>query len=107
MSERGPVIAIDGPTASGKGTISRGLAQKLGWHLLGSGALYRLVALVAAKQSISIDDPDRLAAAAAAMAVEFSAAGDAEKILLDRVDVDSPRRVTRGTLSSVGGGHKH
>ena len=87
MSERVPVVAIDGPTASGKGTISRGLAKKLGWHLLDSGALYRLVALVAAKQSISMDDPVGLAAAAAAMAVEFSAAGDAEKILLDRVDV--------------------
>ena len=87
MSERVPVIAIDGPTGSGKGTISRGLARALGWHLLDSGALYRLVALVAARQSISIDDPDGLAAAAAVMAVEFSSAEDTDQVLLDGVDV--------------------
>jgi cytidylate kinase len=87
MSDRAPVIAIDGPSGSGKGTISRGLAQALGWHLLDSGALYRLVALVAAKQSLSIDDPDGLAAAAAAMEIEFSSAADTEQVFLDGVDV--------------------
>ena len=87
MNERVPVIAIDGPTGSGKGTISRGLARALGWHLLDSGALYRLVALVAARQSISLDDPDGLAAAAAVMAVEFSSAEDTDQVLLDGVDV--------------------
>jgi len=43
-----PVIAIDGPSGSGKGTIARAVASRLGWNLLDSGALYRLVALVAA-----------------------------------------------------------
>jgi cytidylate kinase len=95
MSERVPVIAIDGPTGSGKGTISRGLARALGWHLLDSGALYRLVALVAAKQSISIDDPVGLAAAATVMAVEFSSAEDTEQILLDGVDVTTLLRTEK------------
>jgi len=46
-----PVVAIDGPTGSGKGTVSRGLARRLGWNLLDSGALYRLVALAAELQA--------------------------------------------------------
>jgi len=101
MSERVPVIAIDGPTGSGKGTISRGLARALGWHLLDSGALYRLVALVAAKQSISIDDPHGLAVAAAAMAVEFSSAEDTEQVLLDGVDVTALLRTEEhGAIAS-------
>ena len=47
-----PVIAIDGPTASGKGTVASLVAQKLGFHYLDSGALYRLVALASEKQEI-------------------------------------------------------
>ena len=92
MTDSVPVIAIDGPTGSGKGTISRGLARKLGWHLLDSGALYRLVALAAARKSAPLDDPEALAAAATAMTVEFSAAGDEEQIFLDGVDVTAQLR---------------
>lgn len=51
-----PVVAIDGPSGSGKGTISQWLAGKLGWHLLDSGALYRLVALAAQKAGAGLDD---------------------------------------------------
>jgi cytidylate kinase len=54
--KQAPVIAIDGPSASGKGTISALLARKLGWHLLDSGALYRLVAYAAQQQAIGLDD---------------------------------------------------
>ncbi len=54
MTERAPVIAIDGPSGSGKGTIARRVAEALGWHLLDSGALYRLVALAAIKQGVSL-----------------------------------------------------
>ncbi|SVD54187.1 uncharacterized protein METZ01_LOCUS407041, partial [marine metagenome] len=49
-----PVIAIDGPGASGKGEISRAVAHKLGWHLLDSGALYRTVALTAITKSVDL-----------------------------------------------------
>jgi len=51
-----PVIAIDGPSGSGKGTIAASIAKKLGFHLLDSGALYRLVGLAAIKRGISLDD---------------------------------------------------
>jgi cytidylate kinase len=66
-----PVIAIDGPSASGKGTVAARVARALGFHYLDSGALYRLVALVALDGGISFDDEAGLAQAAEAMEVEF------------------------------------
>jgi len=56
-----PVITIDGPSGSGKGTISRYLAEELGWHHLDSGALYRLLAYAALRESIALDDTAALA----------------------------------------------
>jgi cytidylate kinase len=89
MSDNIPVITIDGPTASGKGTISRLLAQKLGWHMLDSGALYRLVALAAQKHGIALDDVDSLEPLAAHLDVEFVASetGDETVVLLEGEDV--------------------
>jgi cytidylate kinase len=92
MADRVPVIAIDGPTGSGKGTVCRGLARKLGWHLLDSGALYRLVALVAAQKSIALEDQARLAEAAADMIIEFSSAQDIERVCLGGADVTAQLR---------------
>jgi CMP/dCMP kinase len=66
-----PVIAIDGPTASGKGTIAAGVARRLGFHYLDSGSLYRLVALEAQAAATRLDDADALAAIAAALRPEF------------------------------------
>jgi cytidylate kinase len=66
-----PVIAIDGPSASGKGTVAARVAAALGWHYLDSGALYRLVALIALEQDVPLDDEAGLARAAAAMDVGF------------------------------------
>ena len=101
MSKRPPVIAIDGPTGSGKGTVSRGLARRLGWHLLDSGALYRLVALVAERQAVSLDNVEGLVRAAKTMAVQFSPAGDEEQILLDGEDVTLALRTEeRGAQAS-------
>jgi cytidylate kinase len=76
-----PVIAIDGPSASGKGTIAKRVAQALGFHYLESGALYRLVALLALRRGLT-DEPG-IAAAAAEMDVEFL--GD--EIFLEDQDV--------------------
>jgi CMP/dCMP kinase len=76
--EAAPVIAIDGPSGVGKGTLSRHLALRLGFHLLDSGALYRLVALGAEEQGVSLDDEDALAALAAQLDVEFRLAEDDE-----------------------------
>ncbi|MBT9611871.1 MAG: bifunctional 3-phosphoshikimate 1-carboxyvinyltransferase/cytidylate kinase [Burkholderiales bacterium] len=64
------VIAIDGPSASGKGTVAQRVAEKLGFHYLDSGALYRLVALAAVKGGIAFDD-ERLAGLAASLDVRF------------------------------------
>ena len=83
------VITIDGPTASGKGTITRLLAQRLGWHILDSGALYRLVALAARKHSIAFDDAESLQTLAAHLDVEFVVDEDSGEIvtLLEGEDV--------------------
>ena len=69
------VVAIDGPAASGKGTVAKGVAQALGFHYLDSGALYRLVALKALRQAIPVDDETALATAAGELDASFE--GDA------------------------------
>ncbi|MCX8113474.1 MAG: (d)CMP kinase [Burkholderiaceae bacterium] len=78
-----PVIAIDGPTASGKGTVAQRVAAALGFHYLDSGALYRLVALLALERGIAADDADRLAHLAATMRPRFAGG----RIELDGRDV--------------------
>ena len=66
-----PVIAIDGPTASGKGTVAMQVANRLGFHYLDSGALYRLVALASQQKGISPSDSRALGELALAMRIEF------------------------------------
>jgi 3-phosphoshikimate 1-carboxyvinyltransferase len=66
-----PVIAIDGPSASGKGTVAARVAAALGWHYLDSGALYRLTALAARRAGIAWDDEAKVAAIAAGLDVVF------------------------------------
>ncbi|MCX7171530.1 MAG: (d)CMP kinase, partial [Proteobacteria bacterium] len=78
-----PVIAIDGPSASGKGTVAALVAQRLGFHYLDSGSLYRLVALAAQRAGISYADELGLAGLAAELPAEFAAA----RILLSGDDV--------------------
>jgi cytidylate kinase len=91
-----PVLTIDGPGGSGKGTIARQVAEKLGWHLLDSGALYRLVALDAHNKGVAFDDAKGLAELAAGLDVEFLVAGDgSERIMLSGSDVTSLVRSER------------
>jgi 3-phosphoshikimate 1-carboxyvinyltransferase len=78
-----PVIAIDGPSASGKGTVAQRVALALGFHFLDSGALYRLTALAAMKAGVALDDEAGVAAVAANLPAEFH--GD--KILLSGEEV--------------------
>ena len=66
-----PVIAIDGPSASGKGTVAQKVAEALGFHYLDSGALYRLVTLAALKRGIGVDDPAGLEKVARAIDIGF------------------------------------
>ncbi|MFS2115325.1 (d)CMP kinase [Herbaspirillum frisingense] len=69
-----PVIAIDGPTASGKGTVAQKVAQQLGFHYLDSGALYRLTALSVLRRGIALDDEHALAKAAEHLHCHFDGA---------------------------------
>jgi len=83
-----PVIAIDGPSGSGKGTIARRVADALGFHLLDSGALYRLTAIAAKNKGISLDDGDALALLARDLDIRFDGnKARSERILLDGEDV--------------------
>lgn len=83
-----PVIAIDGPSGSGKGTLARRVAEVLGWNLLDSGALYRLLALAGARSGVDPDDEAAHAALAGSMNIRFC--GDAsgeEQIWLGGTEV--------------------
>jgi cytidylate kinase len=90
-----PVVTIDGPSGSGKGTIGRLLAHKLAWHYLDSGALYRLVALVALRRHLDFGDTAALAAAAATLNARFVPAVAGERIYLEDTDVSAELRTER------------
>jgi CMP/dCMP kinase len=81
------VITIDGPSGSGKGTLSQLLAKKIGFHLLDSGALYRLVALAALKQGVNIQDEQQVEKVAAQLDVRFDITAEHTRILLSGEDV--------------------
>ncbi|WP_404363379.1 (d)CMP kinase [Marinobacter sp.] len=89
-----PVITVDGPGGAGKGTITQMLARQLGWHLLDSGALYRLTALAALRRGVSLEDVDRLVEVAAALDVAFepTAPGEPVRVFLEGEDVTSEVR---------------
>jgi CMP/dCMP kinase len=88
MTEAAPVVTIDGPSGSGKGTISRAVAQRVGWHLLDSGALYRLVAHAGLGRGLDPADVEGHAREAAAMQVVFGVGpGGTEQVLLAGRDV--------------------
>jgi cytidylate kinase len=90
---RCPIVTIDGPSGSGKGTISRQVARHAGWHLLDSGALYRLVALAGIAAGLPREDAARHAELAHRMQVEFGAGADGEeRVRLDGRDVTSELR---------------
>ena len=92
-----PVICIDGPTASGKGTLASLTAHRLGYHYLDSGALYRLTAYAAGRAGVSLDDAAGVAAVAAALPVRFSG----ELVLLAGEDVsDAIRTESAGMAAS-------
>ncbi len=76
-----PVLTIDGPSGSGKGTVSRAVAKALGWHLLDSGALYRLVALAARRAGVPLDDAGGLANAARRFDIAFDSGPAGEEIV--------------------------
>ncbi|MCL6271333.1 (d)CMP kinase [Sansalvadorimonas sp. 2012CJ34-2] len=90
-----PVVTIDGPGGSGKGTVAGLLARELGWHLLDSGALYRLTALAAINHGVELDDEASLEVLAAHLDVQFLASdveGGQVGIILEGEHVESAIR---------------
>ncbi len=91
------VIAIDGPSGSGKGTIAAQVAAALGWHLLDSGALYRIIGVMAARADVPRDDENAVAALAAALSISFADG----KVVADGLDLtDAIRTEDAGELAS-------
>lgn len=96
-----PVIAIDGPSGTGKGTLAMRLTSWAGWHLLDSGALYRVVGHYAAVRDIALDDDAGLAAIAADLPVEFVVGDDEVRVMLNGRDVtDDIRSEAAGGAAS-------
>ena len=86
------MVAIDGPSGSGKGTVSRLLAQRLGWHRLDSGALYRLVAYAGQLAHLAPDDVAAHTQLARELRVEFDQSGEEDRVLLEGLDVTAALR---------------
>jgi cytidylate kinase len=87
-----PVITVDGPSGTGKGTLSAYLADWLGWHLLDSGALYRVLALAALRAGTDLDDEAALATLARDMDVVFGRGGAGIRVMLNGEDVSGRLR---------------
>jgi cytidylate kinase len=102
MQESIPVITIDGPSGAGKGTVARIVAEQLGWHLLDSGAIYRVLAVAAQHHNIGVDDEDSLLPVAAHLDVQFQICSEGEgKVILEGEDVSNAIRTEEiGALAS-------
>jgi cytidylate kinase len=99
-----PVITIDGPSGSGKGTISQLLAKALQWHLLDSGALYRVLALAATRHSVDLTNAKALEVLAAHLDVQFIARdlGENARVLLEGSEVtEEIRAPSCGNTASI------
>ncbi|PIE83601.1 MAG: cytidylate kinase [Candidatus Contendobacter odensis] len=102
MSHCVPVITVDGPSGVGKGTLCQWLAQHLGWHLLDSGALYRLTALSALRRNTPLDDEAQISAVANTLDVKFiPKEQDSVRVILEGDDVsDTIRSEACGNAAS-------
>ncbi|MDF7681282.1 (d)CMP kinase [Enterobacteriaceae bacterium ESL0689] len=87
-----PVITIDGPGGAGKGTLCKAMAETLGWHLLDSGAIYRVLALAALHHHVDVEQEDTLVPLAAHLDVCFVTTDDKLKIVLEGEDVSATIR---------------
>lgn len=102
-----PVLTIDGPSGSGKGTISRAVAERLGWHYLDSGALYRAVGLAAAWEGIDLSDAEAVAQCAARTEIRFETQGAGEPhVIVNGKDATRQLRMeTAGAAASAIAAH--
>jgi CMP/dCMP kinase len=99
-----PVLTIDGPSGSGKGTISRMVAENLGWHLLDSGALYRAVGFAAGMEGLDLSDAEAMTRCAETTRITFRAAKDGGEthVIVNGMDAtDEIRTETCGAAASA------
>ena len=78
----GPVVSIDGPGGAGKGTVASAIAETKGWHLLDSGALYRIIAVAGLRQGIPLDDAVALAQLCPRLDIVFGALGRSRSVAM-------------------------
>ncbi|MDQ2972206.1 MAG: (d)CMP kinase [Rhodanobacteraceae bacterium] len=104
MSKPIPVLAIDGPSGSGKGTIARAIADRLGWHLLDSGALYRAVGYAAGMAGLDLSDAEAITRCAQATKIGFRDPGDGRetRVIVNGHDAtDELRTESAGAAASA------
>jgi cytidylate kinase len=99
---RRPAVTIDGPTAAGKSTVARGVARRLGFEYIDTGAMYRLVALAAIRRGVDLAHGEVLADLAATLATEIRPGEDADRLFVDGEDVTTAIRSPEvSTASSI------
>jgi cytidylate kinase len=99
-----PVLTIDGPSGSGKGTIARAVADRLGWHMLDSGAIYRAVGHAAGAKDLDVSDAEAVARCATTTHIQFRDPGDGgdTRVIIDGEDAtDAIRTETAGAAASA------
>ena len=96
-----PVVTVDGPSGAGKGTLSALLAEKLNWHLLDSGAIYRVLAVAAMHHDLPIDDEAAIVPLASGLDVSFETENNQRRVVLEGEDVtDDIRTEEVGAVAS-------
>ena len=101
MAKTPPVIAIDGPSGSGKGVITQRIAEALGFHILDSGAIYRLIGLAARKHKVDLEDEVALVELAQQLDIAFKATGDEEDPLSIWLEGEDVTRKIRSDEAGV------
>ena len=102
MTANIPVITIDGPGGAGKGTLCKAMAEALGWHLLDSGAIYRVLALAALHHHVDVESEEALVPLAAHLDVRFISTDGNLEVVLEGEDVSSEIRTQERGLESGG-----
>ena len=101
MNRKAPVISVDGPSGAGKGEVSQFLALKLGWRIMDSGALYRILAYKALKNDVATDDPEKLCELAVDLEVGFAITSNRVQVVYEGADLGADiRREEVGVAAS-------